>query len=128
MKVIILALFGFASLASAKPIDAEEMEFSRAVLEGRQTASGCYHHASPTCCIPGVCMCRNGWIYQVNRDQMNAGGHGCDPPWGFIATSRGGHPRYCCREMNDGTVETKDGEILDEASVFFNGPPAGYEE
>ncbi|ATY60547.1 hypothetical protein A9K55_005458 [Cordyceps militaris] len=65
-------------------------------LESRQTASGCYHHAAPNCCLPGVCMCQNGWIYEINRNQMNAGGQGCDPPWGFIATSRKSHPQYCC--------------------------------
>ncbi|KAM3536843.1 hypothetical protein ARSEF1564_010234 [Beauveria bassiana] len=77
------------------PIESDQSS-SRLELNTRQTASGCYHHASPTCCLPGVFMCANGWIYQVNEDQMRAGGHGCDPPWGIIATTRSGHPGYCC--------------------------------
>ncbi|EFQ36434.1 uncharacterized protein GLRG_11579 [Colletotrichum graminicola M1.001] len=59
---------------------------------------------------------------------MKAGGHGCDPLWGFIARSRAGHPGYCCRETPDGTVETEDGETLEEASVFFTGPAAESKE
>lgn len=69
-------------------------------------------------------MCANGWIYQVNRDQLRAGGHGCDPPWGFIARSRSGHPNYCCRDLPGDEVETKDGEVLEVSDVFESGPVA----
>ncbi|KAK1963445.1 hypothetical protein LY78DRAFT_553089, partial [Colletotrichum sublineola] len=61
-----------------------------------QTASGCYHFASPRCCVPGVCMCAGSRIYLTNRDNMDRGLHGCDPPWGYIATGYTNHPNSCC--------------------------------
>ncbi|KAH8708796.1 hypothetical protein HC256_008736 [Beauveria bassiana] len=92
----IVCLLALAANVLGSPVPPDQSPNNNLKANTPQTASGCYHHASPTCCLPGVCMCQNGWIYEVNMDQMRAGGHGCDPPWGFIATSRGGFPGYCC--------------------------------
>ncbi|KAM0329880.1 hypothetical protein ACHAQA_004045 [Verticillium albo-atrum] len=116
MKLALIPLLA-AAFVSASPVDVES---ALNILEGRQPASGCYYHSSPTCCLPTVCMCANGWIYLVNRDAINAGRHGCDPPWGFIATTRSGHPGYCCREAPDGEVETLEGVEVNEAEAFFD--------
>ncbi|KAJ4152803.1 hypothetical protein LMH87_009323 [Akanthomyces muscarius] len=91
-------LVGLLALAAddlGSPVQPDQSINTRE-LNTPQTASGFYHNASPTCCLSGVYMCQNGWIYQVNMDQMRARGHGCDPPWGLIATSRSGYPCYCC--------------------------------
>ncbi|KAF7524410.1 hypothetical protein G7054_g11417 [Neopestalotiopsis clavispora] len=81
-----------ATSAVASPI----AEVAEVDLETRQTASGCNYFAAPRCCVPTVCQCANGWIYQVNQDKVNASANGCDPPWGFIATSNSQFPGYCC--------------------------------
>jgi hypothetical protein len=88
--------------------------------------------------MPTICICTNSdflqnsharcpkadiatdWIYHVNLDAMNRGQHGCDPPWGFIATSRSGFAGYCCREAPDGHLETEDGETVDVAAGFVS--------
>ncbi|ETS73703.1 hypothetical protein PFICI_14649 [Pestalotiopsis fici W106-1] len=80
-----------ASLTMATPVPEES-----AALEERQTASGCYYFAAPRCCVPTVCQCVNGAIYQVNQDNVNAGRHGCDPPWGYISANNAQFPGYCC--------------------------------
>ncbi|KAF6794630.1 hypothetical protein CMUS01_06048 [Colletotrichum musicola] len=49
-------------------------------------------------------MCAGSRIYEINRDAQNAGRHGCDPPWGYIATGYTNHPGSCCRTANDGAV------------------------
>ncbi|KAK4209914.1 hypothetical protein QBC37DRAFT_485774 [Rhypophila decipiens] len=99
-----LLLSAMASMVTAVPVEEEAAVAARvpaaeaeaAELETRQTASGCIYFAAPRCCVPTVCQCANGWIYQINQDAMNAGRHGCDPPWGFIATSNSRFPGYCC--------------------------------
>ncbi|GAP87901.2 hypothetical protein SAMD00023353_1601030 [Rosellinia necatrix] len=94
-----------ASVGQASPVANAPSEVLPArELEERQTASGCNYFAAPRCCVPTVCQCSNGWIYQLNQDNLNNGLHGCDPPWGFIAKSNSQFPGYCCREAEDGTL------------------------
>lgn len=70
-------------------------------------------------------MCAGSRIYLVNRDQMNAGGHGCDPPWGYIATGYTNHPQSCCRIARDGAVE----KVEDDGSVLVvEASPMAVEE
>lgn len=54
-------------------------------------------------------MCAGSRIYYVNRDNINAGRHGCDPPWGYIGTGYTSYPGSCCRVASDGAVEKADG-------------------
>ncbi|PMD23550.1 hypothetical protein NA56DRAFT_746575 [Hyaloscypha hepaticicola] len=59
--------------------------------------SGCYPFEAPDCCINyAVCQCANGWVYEFNTDNYNAGGNGCNPPWGYLGTSNTQLPGYCC--------------------------------
>ncbi|GAW25326.1 hypothetical protein SAMD00023353_0403570 [Rosellinia necatrix] len=83
-------------------------------LETRQTASGCIYFASPHCCVPTVCMCPGDRFYYVNRDNIDRGLHGCDPPWGFFGFGYPSYPGSCCRVAEDGAVEKveEDGSIL----------------
>ncbi|KAF9871945.1 hypothetical protein CkaCkLH20_10577 [Colletotrichum karsti] len=81
-----------------------------AELSERQTASGCNYFAAPRCCVPTVCQCANGAVYQVNQDNVNAGRHGCDPPWGYIAASNSQFPGYCCRLAEGQVLEGVTGE------------------
>ncbi|KAI9148704.1 hypothetical protein HJFPF1_10745 [Paramyrothecium foliicola] len=87
MQLIFLTLLAAARPSFAAPLETEEV---RAVLEGLHRPDA----VSPKSDV--LTSVYAGWIYQVNRDQINAGGHGCDPPWGFIATSRNEFPGYCC--------------------------------
>ncbi|EFY84763.1 hypothetical protein MAC_09207 [Metarhizium acridum CQMa 102] len=59
-------------------------------------ASACFPFADPHCHVPTVCQCANGWIYEYNRDNYNAGGNGCDPPWRFIGKKTSQHPKFRC--------------------------------
>ncbi|WYZ42005.1 hypothetical protein EsH8_V_000900 [Colletotrichum jinshuiense] len=79
-------------------------------LTERQTASGCYYFAAPRCCVPTVCQCANGAVYQINQDNLNNGRHGCDPPWGYIAGSNSQFPGYCCRMAEGQVLEGITGE------------------
>ncbi|KAI6083744.1 hypothetical protein F4821DRAFT_244155 [Hypoxylon rubiginosum] len=87
----------FASISMATPIANESPEaLLPRELEERQTASGCNYYAAPRCCVPTICQCANGAIYQLNQDNLNRGLHGCDPPWGYLGASSGQFPGYCC--------------------------------
>ncbi|KAI1159294.1 hypothetical protein F5B18DRAFT_655805 [Nemania serpens] len=103
--------FLLASVAKATPMANNQNEPSAMI--SRQTASGCNYFAAPRCCVPTVCQCANGWIYQLNQDNLNRGLNGCDPPWGFIVTSSSVFPGYCCREAEDGTL-IRDESLIDE--------------
>ncbi|KAI1371361.1 hypothetical protein F4677DRAFT_450477 [Hypoxylon crocopeplum] len=100
MKLLILSLFIAATSVSASPLEVDAAVEIRAPeqgdIESRQTASGCNYFAAPRCCVPTICQCANGWVYQLNQDNMNRGLHGCDPPWGFISKSNSQFPGYCC--------------------------------
>ncbi|KAI5922253.1 hypothetical protein F4810DRAFT_289112 [Camillea tinctor] len=98
-----------ASYVNASPV-LEKSSVEDVSLAERQTASGCLYFAAPRCCVPTVCQCANGWIYQLNQDNINRGLHGCDPPWGFIVTSSSQFPGYCCREAGDSEAEGITGE------------------
>ncbi|KAK8128765.1 hypothetical protein PG984_009873 [Apiospora sp. TS-2023a] len=87
---------GLAATAIASPLSKIEPPANPTDLMILQTGSGCNYFAAPRCCVPTVCQCRDGKIYQVNQDAVNAGGHGCDPPWGFLANSNIQFPGYCC--------------------------------
>ncbi|GAP91505.1 hypothetical protein SAMD00023353_3101140 [Rosellinia necatrix] len=95
-----------ASVIKATPVSNDPNNH----LTLRQTASGCNYFAAPRCCVPTICQCANGWVYQLNQDNLNRGLHGCDPPWGFIATSNAAFPGYCCREAADGTLIEEGGQ------------------
>ncbi|RYP38466.1 hypothetical protein DL767_002582 [Monosporascus sp. MG133] len=114
MKLSIFACAAMALLpASATPLAADASIAARDAeheLSTRQTASGCYYFASPTCCVPTVCMCAGSRIYYVNQDNINRGLHGCDPPWGYIGTGYTSFPGSCCRIAPDGTVEKEEGD------------------
>ncbi|OTA98603.1 hypothetical protein M426DRAFT_17237 [Hypoxylon sp. CI-4A] len=84
-------LLGLGAQVLASPLAEAHTE-----LEERQTASGCNYFAAPRCCVPTVCQCRDAKIYQLNQDNLNAGLHGCDPPWGIIANHNSQFPGYCC--------------------------------
>ncbi|KAL7904174.1 hypothetical protein GGI35DRAFT_484766 [Trichoderma velutinum] len=90
---ILPSVAALAALASASPIQKASDE---ELLARGPPASGCYPAASPRCCVPTICQCANGWIYQFNPDNQNAGGNGCDPPWGYLGQSMGQFPGYCC--------------------------------
>ncbi|KAF9872008.1 hypothetical protein CkaCkLH20_10640 [Colletotrichum karsti] len=113
------SILGFAAaaamLVSATPLGDSSVEIrdESSVLETRQTSSGCYYFASPTCCVPTVCMCAGSRIYQINRDNQNRGLHGCDPPWGFIGTGYTSYPGSCCRLASNGAIEKaeEDGSV-----------------
>ncbi|KAK2010248.1 hypothetical protein LZ32DRAFT_693456 [Colletotrichum eremochloae] len=109
MKFSILLLAATAGIfASGSPLGSDalvEVREEGHELDVRQTASGCYYFASPTCCVPTVCMCAGSRIYYINRDAQNAGRHGCDPPWGYIGTGYPSYPGSCCRVSSDGAVE-----------------------
>ncbi|KAF7550643.1 hypothetical protein G7Z17_g5583 [Cylindrodendrum hubeiense] len=50
--------------------------------------SGCRPYQSPGCCIPTLCQCRD--------ENKEAGGTGCNPPWGFLGDSIPAIGGYCC--------------------------------
>ncbi|KAL0473388.1 hypothetical protein QR685DRAFT_491883 [Neurospora intermedia] len=52
------------------------------ILEGRlNTKSQCGYFADPHNCVPAICRCQDDRYYALNRDNLKAGKHGCDPPW-----------------------------------------------
>ncbi|TWU74646.1 hypothetical protein ED733_003009 [Metarhizium rileyi] len=60
-------------------------------------ASGCSPVSMEKCCVPEVCICLDGFLYEYNIASEVAGGNGCDPPWGFITKNVVNHPAYCCK-------------------------------
>ncbi|KAK7416234.1 hypothetical protein QQZ08_012085 [Neonectria magnoliae] len=58
--------------------------------------SGCRPYQAPGCCVPTLCQCKDGRLYLFNEEDKNAGGSGCNPPWGVMGDSIGAVPGYCC--------------------------------
>ncbi|KAK0610116.1 hypothetical protein B0T17DRAFT_658643 [Bombardia bombarda] len=55
------------------------------------TNSGCNYITLSVCGkMKALCQCPNGWIYELNGANMDAGKHGCDPPWQFYAKNQAG--------------------------------------
>ncbi|KAF4504305.1 hypothetical protein G6O67_008472 [Ophiocordyceps sinensis] len=71
---------------SANPVNAGAELDNQHEIQSRQTASGCGYFSSMRHCIYKVCECAEDRYYLINEDRVKAGGHGCDPPWGFLAT------------------------------------------
>ncbi|KAH6647433.1 hypothetical protein BKA67DRAFT_662224 [Truncatella angustata] len=81
-----MKFFFTIALASAATTHASPVEI-------RGSASGCYAYQNPGCGIDyAVCQCANGWMYQYNTGVVG----GCDPPWGFLATSANGLGGWTC--------------------------------
>ncbi|KAK2013593.1 hypothetical protein LZ32DRAFT_657928 [Colletotrichum eremochloae] len=115
----ILPIFAvLVARASATPVaDVEARAPNNNVeLMERQTSSGCNYFAAPRCCVPAVCQCAGGDIYQINEANMNSGRHGCDPPWGYITDSNAHFPGYCCRTAEG---QASEGITGDEALEYL---------
>ncbi|KAF6807467.1 hypothetical protein CMUS01_14120 [Colletotrichum musicola] len=105
------------ALAVAQVTASPMADAADAALDQRQTASGCNYFSAPRCCVPAVCQCSNGAVYQINQDNLNNGRHGCDPPWGYIAGHNTQFPGYCCRTAEGQQLEGITGE---EALEFLS--------
>ncbi|CCC12014.1 hypothetical protein SMACR_02236 [Sordaria macrospora] len=80
--VVISAITG---RVSAHPTDDDKLIQSiaaRHVLEGRfgNTKSQCKYWSDPRNCIDNICLCEDGNIYALNRENIKHNLHGCDPP------------------------------------------------
>ncbi|KHN98671.1 uncharacterized protein MAM_03133 [Metarhizium album ARSEF 1941] len=76
-------------------------------------ASGCYLFHVDECCLPLVCICAEGRLYEFNPKSWSAGGNGCDPPWGYIAESWSSHPKW---------LEIEGGHVIHQNYAVTNTP------
>ncbi|KGQ11624.1 hypothetical protein BBAD15_g2631 [Beauveria bassiana D1-5] len=65
----IVCLLALAANVLGSPVQPDQSPNNNLKVNTPQTTSGCYHHASPTCCLPGVCMCQNE-IYLTVSDSI----------------------------------------------------------
>ncbi|KAH7146291.1 hypothetical protein EDB81DRAFT_883711 [Dactylonectria macrodidyma] len=82
-----LTAFGQLALGAAMPQPTVDLQ----VID-----SGCRPYQAPGCCVPTLCQCRDGRFYLFNKENKQAGGTGCNPPWGFLGDSLGAVAGYCC--------------------------------
>lgn len=53
--------------------------------------------ADPKNCIKTICMCEDGKIYSLNKDNLNKDLHGCDPPGEIYPMTMCELKMACCK-------------------------------
>ncbi|SPJ78298.1 uncharacterized protein FTOL_06687 [Fusarium torulosum] len=94
MKFILVSLFTIGLVTATPP----EPVVLRPLPD--KASSGCYHYTiskKDRCCIPRLCVCKDGAYYLFNTDAWQKTMNGCDPPWGILGKSLEDIPGYCCK-------------------------------